>query len=63
MDPKGTYKKEAKVIYLPSASEQPADYAISMVVQNLFATYGEDKVRASMKELFGMKSKAKAKAA
>ena len=47
----------SKVIKTVHAEQTPADVAISRSLQNLFATYGEDKVRASMKELFGFESK------
>lgn len=33
---------------------EPADFQISVHIQNLFTTFGEEKVRQSMKELFGM---------
>lgn len=54
-------KQNDKVIPMPSASQTPADVAISRCMQNMFATYGEKKVRASLKELFGMKSNEKTK--
>lgn len=56
-------KKQAKIIVMPIVDQTPADVAISRNIQNLFATYGEDKVRASLKELFGMNSKKRAKRA
>lgn len=40
-------------------ANEPVDMQISVHMRNMFATYGEDKVRASLGELFGMKSKAK----
>lgn len=52
---------EKKVIKTKHAELTPADVAISRHIQNMFATYGEKKVRASMKELFGMKSDVKTK--
>lgn len=33
-------------------SENPVDYILSVHVRNLMATYGEEKVRQSMKDLF-----------
>lgn len=56
-------KNTAKIIKMQSAETTPVDVAISMVVQNLFATYGEKHVRSSMKVLFGLSSKQKSKAA
>lgn len=47
-------KKNGKVIPMPNVEQTPADVAISRAVQNLFATYGEKKVRASIKELFSV---------
>jgi hypothetical protein len=49
--------KTAKIIPMPGIELIPVDYAISICIQNMFATYGEAKVRASLKELFGMDSK------
>ena len=49
--------KTAKVIPMPGVDQIHADYAISVIVQNMFATYGEDHVRAALKDLFGMNSK------
>lgn len=49
-------KEEAKVITHPKALETPPDVAISRVMQNLFATYGENKVRNTLKELFNLKT-------
>lgn len=51
--------ESAKVIDHPAKESTPVDYAISIHMQNLYATYGEDKVKASLKELFGMESKKK----
>jgi hypothetical protein len=56
-------KKETKILKLPITDYTPADVAISIHLRNLFATYGEDKVRASLKELFGMDSKHQKKVA
>lgn len=53
--------KNGKVIKMKHAELTPADIAISRHIQNMFATYGEKKVRNSMKELFGMKSNVKTK--
>lgn len=48
-------KKQAKVLPISKHLDQtPADAAISVHMQNLFATYGEAKVRKTLKELFGM---------
>lgn len=40
---------------LPGAETLPIDVAISRHIQNMMATYGEAKVRASITELFGIK--------
>lgn len=56
-------KQECKVIKMPVVDVTPADVAISRNIQNMFATYGEEKVRASLKELFGMDSKKNKKVA
>jgi hypothetical protein len=50
--------KKDNVLKLESAEMTPTDVAISRHIQNLFATYGEEAVKASMKELFGLCSKA-----
>lgn len=54
-------KKQAKVIKTHHAEQTPTDVAISRNIQNLFATYGEKKVRASLKELFNMEYKPKSR--
>lgn len=59
MEPKNKRLEKSNVIQMPGVDQVPVDYAISMVMQNMFATYGEAKVRASMKQLFGMNSKKK----
>jgi hypothetical protein len=55
-DMKDNNQKIDNVIALDSALQTPPDVAISRVIQNMFATYGEDKVRKSLEELFKMKS-------
>lgn len=52
-------KKDANIIKMIHAETTPVDLAISRCMQNLYATYGEDKVKVSLNELFGMKSKSK----
>ena len=54
-------KEQAKVIATKYLTQTPADVAISIHMQNMFATYGEKKVRASLKELFNMEHKPKAR--
>lgn len=44
--------ENGKLLKLKSSEHISADLAISMIMRNLFATYGEDKVRASVQELF-----------
>ena len=55
--------KTAEIIPMPGIEYVPVDYAISICIQNMFATYGETKVRASLKELFGMDSNSNKKVA
>lgn len=52
-------KKDSQIVHHPALEITPPDVAISRVIQNLFATYGEKKVRASAKELFGRKRPSK----
>lgn len=52
-------KKMAKIIQFPGSDKIPVDVAISNTMRNMFLTFGEEKVRASLKELFGMDSKVK----
>lgn len=47
----------AQIIKLDTANQTPPDVAISTHIQNMFATYGEQKVRKALKELFGMEYK------
>jgi len=54
---KNKQTEPAKVIDHPAKETTPADVAISLHMQNMFATFGEDKVRASLKELFAMEYK------
>jgi hypothetical protein len=56
-------KTEGKVIKMKHVEETPADVAISRNMQNLFATYGEKKVRATLKTLFNLEAKRSKKAA
>lgn len=42
---------------MDTAESTPPDVAISLHIQNMFATYGEQKVRKALKELFGMEYK------
>lgn len=56
-------EKKSKVIPMKHVEQTPADVAISRHIQNMFATFGESKVRASMKELFKMESKQSKKVA
>lgn len=49
-------KEESNIVRTKHLDETPGDVAISRCVQNLFATYGEARVRESMKILFNMKS-------
>lgn len=46
-----------KIIDHPKKDENPVDYMISVHMQNMYATYGEDKVRNTLKELFGLEFK------
>lgn len=49
------------VIKTPHADSTPADVAISRIMQNLYATYGEKKVKASLKQLFNLAPQKKTK--
>lgn len=49
----------AKIIRTKYVEETPGDVAISRHIQNLFATYGEERVRESLKTLFGVTTKTK----
>lgn len=50
-------KEETKILVHPQTEMTPADLAISRHMQNMYATYGEEKVRNSLKELFGLEFK------
>lgn len=50
-------KEECKIIVHPASENTPVDLAISRHMQNMYATFGEDKVRESLKELFAMEYK------
>lgn len=44
------------VLKMKDETEQmPADVAISLHIQNMFSTYGELKVKETLKELFNLK--------
>lgn len=46
--------KKQNVIETVHSKSTPQDVAISRAMQNLYATYGEKKVKASLKELFNL---------
>lgn len=60
MNEKKEQTEETNLLKLEIAEPLPTDYMITIHIQNLFATYGEDRVRHSMKTLFNMDSKKKA---
>lgn len=50
-------KEQTQVIDHPRKDENPVDYMISVHIQNMYATYGVDKVRNTLKELFALEFK------
>lgn len=52
-------KQNSKVIDHPKIDDNPIDYMISIHIRNMYATYGEEKVKNSLKELFNLEYKPK----
>lgn len=51
-------KKQAKVIQMPTPlSNEPIDYQMSVILQNMAATWGQEKVTAFFVEVFGQSIK------
>jgi hypothetical protein len=48
-------KQESNVTELPIVELMPIDYAISIHIQNMFATYGEEYTRQAIEGLFGIR--------
>ncbi len=48
-------KQESNVVELPIVEQMPIDYAISIHIQNMFATYGEAYTRNAIEGLFGIR--------
>lgn len=44
-------------------ADNPVDYILSVHVRNLMATYGEQKVRTSLKEMFSLQTRTRSKKA
>lgn len=47
-------KQESNIIELPMVEFIPDDYAISIHINNIFATYGEEHARGAIEDLFGI---------
>jgi hypothetical protein len=48
-------KQESKVVELQNGAFIPDDYAISIHIQNMFATFGEEYTRQAIEDLFGIR--------
>lgn len=47
--------KKSNVIKHPKSDLIPVDVAISNNMRNMYITFGKDKVRSTLEELFGLK--------
>lgn len=46
---------ESNVVEIPNGAFIPDDYAISIHIQDMFATFGEEYTRRTIEDLFGIR--------